>query len=142
MRQYFVNIWQGFTTPLTGMRLTWRRLFKPSVTLQYPEERWELPSNSRMQLFVNMDDCIGCAQCERACPVRCITIETIKAGIQIVRNPVLVSFVPKLELPYRGLGSGIPRMIEECRKANLPEPELIEDKIAETFTVVFHRPTD
>ena len=70
------------------------------------------------------------------------TIETIKAGIQMVRNPVLVSFVPKLELPYRGLGSGVPRMIEECRKANLPEPELIEDKVAEAFKVVFHRLTD
>ena len=66
-------------TPLIGMRLTWKRLFVPAVTLQYPEERWEPPPNSRMQLFVNMDDCIGCIQCERACPVQCITIETIKA---------------------------------------------------------------
>jgi NADH-quinone oxidoreductase subunit I len=61
------------------MRLTWRHLFMPSVTLQYPDERWELPPNSRMQLFVNMDDCIGCVQCERACPVQCISIDTIKA---------------------------------------------------------------
>jgi NADH-quinone oxidoreductase subunit I len=79
MWQYFVNIWESIITPLVGMRLTWRRLFVPAVTLQYPEERWELPPNSRMQLFVNMDDCIGCLQCERACPVQCITIETIKA---------------------------------------------------------------
>jgi len=70
------------------------------------------------------------------------TIETIKVGIQMVRNPVLVSFVPKLELPYRGLGSGVPRIIEECRKARLPEPDLIEDKITEAFKVVFHRPVD
>ena len=70
------------------------------------------------------------------------TIETIKFGMQIVRNPILVSFVPKLELPYRGLGSGIPRMMEECRKAGLPEPELIEDKTSEVFKVIFHRPTD
>ena len=68
------------------------------------------------------------------------TVESIRAGIQIVRNPVLISFVPKLGIPYRGLGSGVPRMIEECRKANLPEPKLIEDKVTETFTVVFHRP--
>lgn len=79
MLQYFVNIWDSVKTPLIGMRLTWRKLFTPSVTLQYPEERWELPPNSRMQLFVNMDDCIGCSQCERACPVQCITIETVKA---------------------------------------------------------------
>ena len=70
------------------------------------------------------------------------TIEAIKAGIQIVRNPILASFVPKLELPYRGLGSGVPRMIEECHKANLPEPELVEDKGAEVSRVVFYRPTD
>ena len=79
MVRYFANIWHAFWTPLIGMRLTWRHLFMPSVTVQYPEERWDLPSNSRMQLFVNMDDCIGCAQCERACPVNCITIDTVKA---------------------------------------------------------------
>ena len=71
MWQYLVNIWESLKTPLIGMRLTWKRLFVPAVTLQYPEERWELPPNSRMQLFVNMDDCIGCVQCERACPVQC-----------------------------------------------------------------------
>lgn len=79
MWQYLVNIWESVWTPLVGMRLTWNRLFVPAVTLQYPEERWTLPPNSRMQLFVNMDDCIGCTQCERACPVQCITIETVKA---------------------------------------------------------------
>lgn len=67
------------------------------------------------------------------------TVESIRAGIQIVRNSVLISFVPKIGIPYRGLGSGVPRMIEECRKANLPEPKFIEDKLAETFTVVFDR---
>ena len=75
MWQYLVNIWESIKTPLIGMGLTWKRLFVPAVTLQYPEERWELPPNSRMQLFVNMDDCIGCVQCERACPVQCITWE-------------------------------------------------------------------
>ena len=67
------------------------------------------------------------------------TVESIRAGIQIVRNPVLISLVPKIGIPYRGLGSGVPRMIEECGKANLPEPKFIEDKVAETFTVVFDR---
>ena len=79
MLQYFQNIWEGFWTPLVGLSLTWRKLFTPAVTMQYPEERWELPINSRMQLFVNMDDCIGCLQCERVCPVQCISIDTVKA---------------------------------------------------------------
>lgn len=79
MLQYFLNIWQSIITPLAGMRLTWQRLLAPAVTLQYPDERWDLPPNSRMQLFVNMDDCIGCLQCERVCPVQCISIDTVKA---------------------------------------------------------------
>ena len=68
------------------------------------------------------------------------TIESIKAGIQIVRNPILASFAPKLGFPYRGLGTGVPRMIEECRNANLSEPELIENKTGEVFKVTFYRP--
>jgi formate hydrogenlyase subunit 6/NADH:ubiquinone oxidoreductase subunit I len=79
MRTYLSNLWYAFWTPLVGMQLTWRHLFTPSVTQQYPDERWELPPNSRMQLFMNFDDCIGCRQCERACPVDCITIDTVKA---------------------------------------------------------------
>ena len=86
MVTYLSNIWNAFWTPLVGMRLTWRHLFTPSVTVQYPDERWELPPNSRMQLFVNMDDCIGCAQCERVCPVNCITIETVKAVPEDVKE--------------------------------------------------------
>ena len=69
------------------------------------------------------------------------TIESIIAGIQIVRNPILASFAPKLGFPYRGLGTGVPRMIEECRNANLPEPQLIENKTGEVFKVIFYRPT-
>ena len=80
MREYFRNIYEAVATILVGMGVTLRHLFVPSVTVQYPKEKVELPPRSRMQLEVNIDDCIGCRQCERACPVDCITIDTIKAG--------------------------------------------------------------
>jgi NADH-quinone oxidoreductase subunit I len=71
--------WQTFKSIFTGMGVTVRHLFGPSVTLQYPEEREELPAGARAKLFVNIDDCIGCNLCARACPVNCIDIETVKA---------------------------------------------------------------
>jgi len=61
-----------------------------NVTLQYPEEKWPRPERNigfdhsnynviRSRLHVDMDDCIGCLKCERACPVDCIKIVTEKA---------------------------------------------------------------
>jgi len=68
-----------------------------------------------------------------------VTVESMKYGIQIVRNPILLSFANKVKIPYRGIGSGVRRMIGECRKADIPEPEFIENKDAEIFTVVFFK---
>ncbi len=79
MRQYLKNTWEGIWTVLIGMRITFKHLFVPSVTIQYPEVKLPLPERVRNRLYVNMDDCIGCDQCARACPVECIEIETVKS---------------------------------------------------------------
>ncbi len=78
MIRWFKDLWEGFYTVLVGMKITWRHLFTPSVTLQYPEEKWQLPPRSRMRLFMKYEDCIGCGQCARACPVQCIYIKADK----------------------------------------------------------------
>jgi NADH-quinone oxidoreductase subunit I len=72
------DVWEGFSTVLVGMNITWRHLFVNKVTLHYPEEKWQLPPRSRMRLFMKYEDCIGCGQCARACPVDCIYIKTDK----------------------------------------------------------------
>jgi len=79
MGRYFRNLWEGIYTVLVGMKVTWRHLFTPAVTIQYPDVKLKLPERARNRLYVNMDDCIGCDQCSMACPVDCITIETIKS---------------------------------------------------------------
>jgi len=78
MRQWLADVWEGFSTVLVGMKITWRHLFVKKVTLHYPEEKWSLPPKSRMRLFMKYEDCIGCGQCARACPVQCIYIKADK----------------------------------------------------------------
>lgn len=91
MRKYFQNIWQSVSTLLTGLSITLKHMFKirkGNVTLQYPEEKWPRPERDigfepqnynliRSKLHVDIEDCIGCRKCERACPVQCIKIDTI-----------------------------------------------------------------
>ena len=79
MKEYIGNILNALTTIMIGMRVTFKHLFVPAVTIQYPSVKPELPERERNRLYVNMDDCIGCDQCARACPVDCIEIETVKS---------------------------------------------------------------
>ncbi|MBA7634650.1 NAD(P)H-quinone oxidoreductase subunit I, chloroplastic [subsurface metagenome] len=92
MNTYFGNIGIAVSTLWDGMRVTmghFIRKKKLNATLQYPRERWPIPERHigfeeakynviRCRLHVDIDDCIGCMQCVRACPVDCIKIETVK----------------------------------------------------------------
>ncbi|MFH0734721.1 MAG: NADH-quinone oxidoreductase subunit I [bacterium] len=79
MKQYLLNTYTALKTAAIGMKITFRHMFIPSVTIQYPDVKVPLPERSRNRLFVNMDDCIGCDQCAKACPVSCINIDTVKS---------------------------------------------------------------
>ena len=96
MAKYFKDIYEALSTMRTGMGITWMHMIhirRDNVTLQYPEEKWPRPERNigfdhssynviRSRLHVDMDDCIGCLKCERACPVDCIKIETEKAPVR------------------------------------------------------------
>ena len=96
MMRYFQNIWETITTLLTGFGITWvhmMKIKKNNVTLQYPEEKWPRPERNigfnhddynviRSRLTVDINDCIGCLKCMRACPVGCIHIDTVKADVR------------------------------------------------------------
>lgn len=76
---YFYNIFHSLYTVIVGMKITIKHLFTHSATVQYPTVKMKIPERARNRLYVNIDDCIGCDQCSMACPVDCITIDTIKS---------------------------------------------------------------
>ena len=66
---------------LTGMSITGRYLFKPKITVQYPDEKTPLSNRFRgLHAFLRYENgeerCIGCKLCEAVCPAYAITIET------------------------------------------------------------------
>lgn len=64
-----------------------------------------------------------------------LTVEQIKQGISLLRNPTLANRAFRL-LPYRGLGSGIPRAMHL-----VPDLQLINQPDLNQFKAIIPRPT-
>lgn len=62
-----------------------------------------------------------------------LSVENIKHGISVIRNPIITSIASKL-LPYRGIGSGIVRAIKNYEKI-----DFINDVESERFKAVIYR---
>jgi len=75
VREYFHNIWQTVYTILVGMRISLKYCFAKTITLQYPDVAPALQARYRGFHFYEIEKCIACDQCAKACPVDCIYIE-------------------------------------------------------------------
>ncbi|MBF0614187.1 MAG: NADH-quinone oxidoreductase subunit NuoI [Magnetococcales bacterium] len=64
----------------SGMAITLRHMFKPHITVQYPEERTPLSPRFRGEHALRRDEngnerCVACKLCEAVCPAQAIYIE-------------------------------------------------------------------
>ncbi len=70
-----------------------------------------------------------------------LTVDNIKLGIHIERNPIILSLMAKFpETGYTGRGTGIPRMLRLCQEKQVPL-SFINDINRNQFKVIFSRST-
>ncbi len=75
MREYFRNIYQTVKSILIGMGITLKYCFARTITVQYPDVGPTIQPRFRGLHRFEIEKCIACDLCAKACPVDCIYIE-------------------------------------------------------------------
>ncbi len=65
---------------IQGLKLTLKYFFSKKITLQYPEEKWEVAPRWRGRHVLTKHasgkiKCVACMLCATVCPAECIRIE-------------------------------------------------------------------
>lgn len=63
-----------------------------------------------------------------------LTVEKILAGNSNIRNPILISYIAKGLLPYKGIGSGIRQALDDWT-----DIDFLDDREGTLFTVTIYR---
>jgi ATP-dependent DNA helicase RecG len=93
-----------------------------------------ISSNVRLLVFDNRVEIISPGVLPNT-----LSVETTKTGVHIVRNPILLSHIKDIPgIPYRGMGTGISRIIKSCKEAGV-NVDFSNDTEAGQFKVVFWR---
>jgi NADH-quinone oxidoreductase subunit I len=84
MKRALRDVFGGFGSLITGLRITLQQFFKPAVTVHYPHEALKMPKRYRGHIILVRDPstgkslCVACKACEKACPSDCIVVEGLK----------------------------------------------------------------
>jgi ATP-dependent DNA helicase RecG len=93
-------------------------------------------SNIRLMVFDNRIEIVSPGVLPNT-----LNVEAIKTGVHVVRNPILLSHIKDIPgIPYRGMGTGVSRIIKSCREAAI-KVDFINDSNAGQFKVIFWRKT-
>lgn len=68
-----------------------------------------------------------------------LSVESIKTGVHVVRNPILLSHIKDISgIPYRGMGTGISRIIKSCKLVDI-KVDFVNENEQGQFKVIFWR---
>ncbi len=94
-REKDLNIFEKLYIPeiAKGMALTLKNMFRPNVTLQYPEVKFEPPASYRgrpvlVQENNGVERCVACGLCSRVCPALAIEVQASETDLEKERYPV------------------------------------------------------
>lgn len=93
-REKDLNILEKLYIPeiVKGMALTLKSMFRPNVTMQYPEVRFEPPASYRgrpvlVQENNGVERCVACGLCSRVCPALAIEVQAAETDHEKERYP-------------------------------------------------------
>jgi NADH-quinone oxidoreductase subunit I len=89
-----MSFWEKIYLPeiVKGLALTFKQMFEPKMTRQYPEERFEPTGSYRGRPVLVLDEggerCVACGLCSRVCPAIAIEVQAGETARDKERYPV------------------------------------------------------
>lgn len=85
------EVFQTGKSLVGGLKVTITNMFRPTITVNYPEEKLDLEVGYRGIPVLLSDDegelkCTSCMLCVRACPVECIELQSSRVEGQKLRR--------------------------------------------------------
>ncbi len=90
-----MTFWEKLYLPeiAKGMGLTFRQMFRPKFTREYPEETYEPAASYRGRPVLVQEDsgerCVACGLCSRVCPALAIEVQAGETTQEKERYPAL-----------------------------------------------------
>ncbi len=89
-----LNFWERIYLPeiAKGMFLTLKNMFRPNVTMEYPEVKFEPTGSYRgrpvlVQENNGVERCVACGLCSRVCPALAIEVQAAETELEKERYP-------------------------------------------------------
>lgn len=95
MKKYFKNIITGSISLIRGLSVTFKNIFIPRITLQYPKQKQPMADLYRGLVDFRAEKCISCLQCAKICPTACLSLTS---KLTDDKKKVVESFKYRMEL--------------------------------------------